>query len=89
MTEPKPTYETAPIEQAPEYVTCTCGQAIGAYQQVGGHVLLRLGGVLLSSAHGVCTCGKDFHWASSDRTLERLIERRMALAERRQPIETT
>jgi hypothetical protein len=62
----------------PQYIVCCsfCGAPIGAYVQVGRETWLQIGCVKLYALHGRCACcGGEYHYAASDKLLERLIER--------------
>ncbi len=77
MTEQKADYIT------PRSVTCAkCGATIGECTEHAGRVWLRIGIIALEYAHGACECGQDWHWASSDKTLERMMESRRRLLNR-------
>lgn len=53
-----------------------CGFNLGEYVQVGDDVWLSVGNLMLKVAHGKCViCGTEWHFVSSDKKLERLIER--------------
>jgi hypothetical protein len=61
-------------------VCSTCQAPIGFYQQglMDGktRTYLRLGNVILESAHGTCACcGAEWHWSFSDQLLKDLIDR--------------
>lgn len=53
-----------------------CGNIIGEYALNNGQVWIIVGStMLLKSAHGVCVCGKEWHWRASNRPLNLLLER--------------
>ena len=51
-----------------------CGVEIGQYVEDGGRVCLQIGAVILDAAHGRCQCGVEWHWSSSEKRLEMLLE---------------
>ena len=74
---------TATIDPAP--VTCSsCGATIGEYVTEGRQVWLKIGTVKIRHANGICACGQDWHWTSSDRLLERIVEHRRRNTDRRE-----
>jgi hypothetical protein len=73
----------ADITQSADRVACsTCHSIIGCYWPVDVHgksrVMLKIGCVILESAHGKCACGAEWHWCYTDRMLADLISRRTA-----------
>jgi hypothetical protein len=55
---------------------CSCGAIIGGYVHIAGKVWLNIDGVELYAGHGRCVyCLREWHFMSSEKTLERLIER--------------
>ena len=53
-----------------------CQVNIGMDTVVNGKHYARLGPILAHSIHGVCVhCGFPYHWASTDRQLDDLIQR--------------
>ena len=63
-----------------------CGAIIGEYIETNNRIWLKIGIVTLEYAHGKCDCGAAWHWATSDKTIERLIERRRLLADPPPPL---
>ena len=64
------------MDEEPCVICSCCGAVIGEY--VNGPekgVWLRVGRVLLSSADGICECGKRWSWRASEKKLEDLITR--------------
>lgn len=61
----------------PMKVLCkNCGNVIGEYAINNGQVWIIVGStLLLRSAHGVCSCGKEWHWCASNRSLNLLAKR--------------
>jgi len=54
-----------------------CGEIIGCYEPMPDQVWIRLGGAVLYSAHGVCnSCGEEWHWSYSEKSINVLICRR-------------
>lgn len=57
-------------------VRCECGNVLGHEVTIGGLDRLKIGGLVVQSAHGACErCGREFHWSMSDKMLARLIVR--------------
>jgi hypothetical protein len=75
IMEPKPIYITEAQQET--LVECpVCHAVIGAYVRQGRRVLMRIGPLTLYAVHGVCTgCGEPYHFTSSEKMLESLIER--------------
>ena len=82
MTETKARYVTMGNPGLlDKLVMCSeCMRVIGFYQEVDGQVMLKIGGVNVWSLHGNCTrCDAEFHFSSSEKRLERLVERTLRL----------
>ena len=56
-----------------EILACAkCGHVLG---EVFDQRLIKVGNLLLSEAHGVCTkCGTAFHYTATERQLKKLLE---------------
>ncbi len=60
-------------------VKCHCGNEIGQRVKFGRHEFIRLGGVILYSAHGRCSaCNREWHFVSEDVLLRRILARRLS-----------
>ena len=63
-------------EETPHVICAGCGAVIGEYANGPDRaVWLRVGHLLLSSANGICECGKRWSWCASDKKMEDLLER--------------
>jgi len=60
-----------------ETVNCSqCGSEIGQPIEVGGEVLLQIGGLVMREIHGNCAlCGEPFDYSLNSRRLEKLLKR--------------
>jgi hypothetical protein len=57
-------------------VNCqSCDRLIGKYIEHEGQVWIQIGNVELYSAHGICSCGAEYHFWSSEKQLEKLLYR--------------
>jgi hypothetical protein len=50
-----------------------CGQPL--FELDGQNDLILHAGGMLREVHGVCRCGHGYHWSTTDRLLERILER--------------
>lgn len=50
-----------------------CGQPL--FELDGDANLLLHAGGMLREVHGVCRCGRGYHWSVCERMLERILER--------------
>lgn len=52
-----------------------CNERIGYLVEVGGVDYLLIGGGIAREWHGVCAhCGKEVHWSTKDRELEKKLK---------------
>ena len=63
--------------QPGDTLTCSCGAPVGTLQEVNSRLLLCVGAVTLTYAHGICcACNSIWHFDASDFKLARLIYRK-------------
>lgn len=62
-----------------DVICMQCGNEIGNYQPVDGKIVLLIGGTVpVRDAWGWCPkCGMEWQWHSSDKDLDRLIQRKI------------
>jgi len=83
MSERKTAYiVNAPATTNPALICGECKTALAYYVRgQDGRVWVLVGNLVLSSAHGRCVCGAEWHWVASEKRLEDLLERLRALRE--------
>ena len=59
-----------------------CRRVIGHYVERDGRVFIKLHGTSITvwAADGVCSCGREWHWRSTDAILERLLQHKRKVA---------